>query len=165
MRSGQPILNGGDQLPKFIVDGMLGKLCRWLRLLGFDSSYAGCEISDSEIIEISLLQNRIILTSDRELSSRSGNALFINSRDLKVQIKYVLSQYAPSPGLFMGRCSICNGELESVNLKQVNEKVPDSVYERKIPVKHCRYCGKYYWEGSHYFSIINKLRELSGEIV
>jgi uncharacterized protein with PIN domain len=164
MSSEASINNGSKPSLKFIVDGMLGKLCRWLRFMGFDSTYAGCEISDNEIIAISISQKRIIVTSDRELSYRSIGSLFITEKSLKGQIKQVLSKYPQSPELFLSRCSLCNGELESTEAVPIPGMIPESVYERKIPVKYCKDCGKYYWDGSHHSSILQTLNELTGDI-
>ena len=153
-----------EEVPKFMVDGMLGRLCRWLRFLGFDAEYAGSQISDIEVISISYSQNRIIVTSDRELGSRVRNSILISEKTFKGQISRILSEFPPNPEAFLSRCSICNGELEQFNLNAARESLPDSVYERQIPVRQCKKCRKFYWDGTHQSSIMKTLKELTGEL-
>ena len=47
----------------FVVDGHLGKLARYLRLLGFDSLYDPAA-QDKEIAETSAIDKRVVLTRD-----------------------------------------------------------------------------------------------------
>jgi uncharacterized protein with PIN domain len=153
-----------EEVPKFMVDGMLGKLCRWLRFFGFDAEYAGCEISDSEVIFISQSQNRILVTSDRELASRFRNSILLSEKAIKRQIRRIVSEFPPDPEAFLSRCSLCNGELEQINLKGLRESLPESVYGRQLSVRQCKKCRKFYWDGTHQSSIMKTLRELTGEL-
>jgi hypothetical protein len=69
---------------KFMADSMLGRLARWLRILGYDVVYE-TSISDDDLIAKALRENRIILTMDRELADRKSakNALLLKSYDYK----------------------------------------------------------------------------------
>jgi uncharacterized protein with PIN domain len=55
---------------KFLADGMLGKLSRWLRMLGQDVIYS-VEFDDSELLELAKREDRVLLTKDLELYKRT----------------------------------------------------------------------------------------------
>ncbi len=79
---------------KFMADSMLGRLARWLRILGYDVVYE-TSISDDDLIAKALRENRIILTMDRELADRESarNVLLLKSYDYKEQLKNVITCY------------------------------------------------------------------------
>ena len=63
---------------KFMADVMLGRLAKWLRILGYDTAYIR-NIRDTELIRLSLAEFRMILTRDTRLIKKRGikNYLFI----------------------------------------------------------------------------------------
>lgn len=65
---------------------MLGTLAKWLRIMGYDAAYAE-KGNDNEIIELAEREDRVLLTRDRELSSRHKNSLLIDGTELEYQIK------------------------------------------------------------------------------
>ncbi len=136
---------------QFIADAMLGKLARWLRLLGFDCEYDS-EISDSDLVHRGISDGRIILSRDRSLEKEwwvSGIYLVAaeNTRD---QLIEVLQRFelANEIRLFT-RCAECNLPLHSVDTDLVRERVPADVLDRQDSFSACRECGRVYWEGSH----------------
>ena len=147
--------------PEFIVDGMLGKLCRWLRFLGFNALYAGSVMDDDEIIKMSAADQRVIITSDRELSMRYSPSILIRSRDIEDQLYTVTSIYRPRSELFLTRCPQCNTVLETVRTEGSSGNIPDHVREMNPYVKYCGKCGKYYWEGTHHSAIMEHLKRYS----
>lgn len=148
---------------KFIADAMLGRLAKWLRLMGFDVLYYP-DIRDKELIKIAREQERTILTRDTRLVKSRGikKPVFIESDDISdqlLQIKDKLNFCDASP---LGRCEICNGSLSDVaEKKEIRDLVPDFVYHNFDSFVRCAACGKVYWEGSHY----RKIRETIGEIL
>src|SRR5881296_683880 len=94
---------------KFIADVMVGKLARWLRVLGFDAEYSNA-FEDDEVIRRAESENRIILTRDTGLAARRMRArcLLIDSGDYKEQIHQVLSTFGLKDFHTFSRCLECN---------------------------------------------------------
>lgn len=148
---------------RFIADHMLGSLARWLRFLGFDTAYPDV-LSDKALAELAVKEKRILLTRDRELASKKGiSALFIQSTDINEQLGQVIVAYDLEIKNELSRCSLCNTTLISVNKEQVKDKVPERVYEIQNEFWECIQCQKYYWPGTHYKNIKNKLEDLKGK--
>ena len=136
----------------FIVDSMHGKLCRWLRILGFSAAYwVG---GDAELLSTALREDRIILTSDVEIYrsalARGAEALLIRSRGIKDNLvevaRYMSLRHGWDPHEFLtpkaGICTSCNGYLS---------KVEGSSWL-------CQDCGKRFWVGSHWRGITRTLQ-------
>ena len=102
----------------FIADAMVGRLARWLRLLGFDTLY-NPDISDSELLKTAIRDGRIILTRDTHFLRRKNlnSIFFMHSDDTKQQIAEVITgfninEFGP------GRCARCNGILDEAGDKE-----------------------------------------------
>lgn len=146
---------------KFIADSMLGKLARWLRLIGFDTLYYP-SIPDEELVKKARREGRIILTKDGELARKFKNhdLIYLNSPDPDKQIKTVVKilKLDPWRGLF-SRCVYCNRVVEEVNnLSELKEKIPSYAYRNSFPFYRCPSCGRVYWEGSHHQKIKTKIK-------
>ncbi len=131
---------------------MLGRLARWLRILGYDTLYKR-DISDRELIRIAKQEGRVILTRDSGLLNHKGvRCIFVRSDFIKEQLKEVLtflSQRGFSiPGPFI-RCPLCNGLLQEIPKAEAQALVPDHVYLRNNHFARCPGCGRIYWSGSH----------------
>ncbi|MCL4341503.1 MAG: Mut7-C RNAse domain-containing protein [Candidatus Thermoplasmatota archaeon] len=151
---------GSEGSPVFCADGMLGKLARWLRFMGFDTVYAGSESTDKQIISYVRDRGMILLTSDRLMASMYRDSVLIRSNVLSEQIREVISRFMPDPGKFMSRCSVCNSLLHEIKQEKVDLRVPDSVKENHLAVMECPGCGRLYWHGTHYPSILMKLNSI-----
>ena len=150
---------------KFIADVMLGRLAKWLRLLGSDVLYYP-DIDDREVIRISREQDRTILTRDTRLLLCKGarDAVFIRSDHISEQLlemKDMLDLHGPDSG---ARCVACNGNLQAVSDRyEIKEFVPEYVYHNFDSFTRCGGCGKIYWEGGHYKNIRERTREVLRE--
>lgn len=146
--------------PKFISDVHLGTLSRYLRFLGFDTLYRN-DYSDSEIVEIAIAEKRIILTKDRGILKRRivEYGYFVRGIEPLKQLEEVLRVYGlRGKEKVFSRCSVCNGEVESVDKKDVAEKLPTKTKEYFQEFYRCRKCGKIYWKGSHYEKLEKKIK-------
>ncbi len=141
----------GSARPRFIADAMLGRLARWLRTLGFDTAYDDT-IADEDLVRRSLTEGRHILTRDRRLFEewRIEGGLVLRADRPLAQLEEVVVAFAlvPPERLFT-RCTVCNGVLEPVERRTVEDSVPRRVLQREDDFARCPDCGRVYWEGSH----------------
>ena len=136
---------------RFLVDAMLGRLARWLRLLGFDAAYDP-SLTDAELARRAYREGRIVLTRDRSLPEewRLPRVLVLRSEILGEQLRE-LGRHFPLPGegLRFSRCSRCNVPLVDVPAESVAEQLPDSILARRPSLRRCPACLRIYWEGGH----------------
>ncbi|MFQ5793748.1 MAG: Mut7-C RNAse domain-containing protein [Candidatus Bipolaricaulia bacterium] len=136
---------------KFIVDAMLGKLAKWLRILGYDTLYFH-DIDDHRLIEIASREGRILLTGDRELMCYrwEGERLFVSSDLWQEQLYQAYHAFdLGTEGIFT-RCIDCNQPLEQVAKQEVQGEVPTYVYHNQRAFGRCPRCRKIYWQGTHF---------------
>lgn len=137
---------------RFILDCHLGRLARYLRMLGFDSLFYG-HCADERLLEISLQQQRILLTRDLELLKRKAltHAYYVRATRPEKQIMEVVArlqlQHCFTP---FTRCTVCNGLLERVNKQQVWSAIPPDSRRSFSEFARCMDCGRVYWKGSHF---------------
>ena len=151
---------------KFMADGMLGKLTRWLRLAGYDVAYVGDlklppERQDDELIARAKSVKRMLLTSDLALYKRARKAdvktLLVTSDDVVSQLAEVskrirhIIEITPESS----RCPVCNGLLVLVNRAEIIGLVPATVIKTHNEFWRCTKCKKIYWLGTHWKTIID----------
>jgi hypothetical protein len=147
---------------KFIVDCMLGKLAKWLKILGFDTLYFS-KIEDSDFLQRAEKENRIILTRDTDLIQQSGkmDSLFIESEDWKVQVKQVLEEFnlweKVKPN---SRCIECNVPLKNLSRREARNLVTPFIYEQAESFALCPRCGRTFWQGTHFHDMENRIQEI-----
>lgn len=148
--------------PRFVLDVHLGRLARYLRLLGFDSFYAR-QAEDAELSARAAAESRVLLTRDRGLLKRSQvtRGYCVRETDPARQLQEVVERLdlwgAARP---FTRCLVCNGPLEAVEAAQVGACVPHRVLEAHRAFTRCRGCGRVYWPGSHHAAMLRRLEEL-----
>jgi len=137
---------------RFVADNHLGKLARYLRLLGFDTAYDRAW-DDPELVRISVRQSRILITRDVELLKHGDltHGYFVRSTDPKQQIVEVIQRFHLEGSLEpFTRCMTCNGTLTDVDKDDVKAEVPTASFERIDRYKRCESCGQVFWKGSHH---------------
>ncbi len=145
--------------PRFLLDGMLGSLARWLRIGGVDTEYRK-DTPDDALIEEALTDSRILLTRDEALVNRAHKrgveAIYVENGDEKV-----LSQLSEKLNLTLdptrARCPKCNHAVEKVAKAEVAGKVPEGTYAAVDDYWVCPGCGGIYWRGSHWPRIVETL--------
>lgn len=149
---------------KFLVDGMLGRLAHWLRMLGQDVHYAR-DISDTELLQLAKKEQRIILTSDVELYRRARyrgiECLLIKNTD-RTKTLAMLSQRFGIPleiDVSTSRCPKCNSPIEPVPKEQIKGLIPEKSWKMHNEFWRCKGCGQIYWTGSHWKKIKETLRK------
>lgn len=151
---------------KFLCDCHLGKLAKYLRILGYDTLYFS-SISDNEIIKIALLENRIVLTRDKELSKRLKKmAFYIKPLSFKEQFELVYTHFKLQEyQMLFVRCTLCNSIIIEVKKELIETRLPPKTREFYSEFFICSNCGQIYWEGDHYKQMQKKLKELTGELL
>ena len=149
---------------KFIADAMLGRLAKWLRILGYDTVYMR-NITDTELIRLSIAECRIILTRDTHLIKKRGikNFLFIIDDQFVAQLKQIIFELnIPCPVSTFTRCIICNEQLFPLSKDAACSIVPEYVCNTEDIFGRCPGCNRIYWKGTHYKEMERTLRELFG---
>lgn len=147
---------------EFIVDCMLGKLAKWLKILGFDAVFFS-KIEDSELLAHAQKEKRILLTRDNGLIERSRNirTLFIESEDWNRQIEQVLDEFKLWQDIRpYSRCIECNAELKDLPKDRARNLVTPFVYEKVDAFAICPSCGRVFWKGTHHQDMEVKLEEI-----
>ena len=142
--------NDIDQWPCFDVDGMLGRLAKWLRILGFDAAYPRSAPSGEKYFVTTRKQERI------------PQILIVTANDSMEQLKEVLTaiRVRPNPGLFFSRCLICNTPVVKIPRDDVFGQVPEQIFASRSEFHKCPQCGRVYWEGSHLSRAIRRLKSV-----
>jgi uncharacterized protein with PIN domain len=131
---------------RFIADNNVGKLARWLRLIGYDTSLLK-QKDDAQMIKIALGENRVILTKDaqfmkrRLVTSDALKTLHIEQDDPEVQIQEVVENLSLDYGFKpFSRCLECNQALVARDKEEVKDLIPACVFETQTQYTQCPAC-------------------------
>jgi uncharacterized protein with PIN domain len=150
--------------PKFLADSMLGKLARWLVLLGYDTRFAGEQgASDLEILERAHREGRIFLTRDTKIPEVKGlQKIVLCEQRFEAQLSHVLRALAlrPERRRLFTRCTYCNQALDNLARDEALPQVPPLV--RVLPTEffRCSSCRRIYWSGTHTERMVQKLERM-----
>jgi hypothetical protein len=137
---------------KFITDASLGRLAKWLRLLGYDTVVFSKE-AGREMLRQSEAERRIVLTRRKDMTERqfSGRLFLIMSVDVASQLNDVISKYSlkVDQQKMFGICLNCNEKLYPVAREDVRDLVPLFVFENCTEYNQCPRCHNVYWAGTH----------------
>jgi len=136
---------------RFLADSMLGRLARWLRILGFDVAWQA-HAPDEALVRRALREGRVLLTRDRRLPVewRLHDVHLVRAGETLGQLREVVEAFrlAERARPFT-RCSRCNVPLAEVPPEAVRARVPERVRERQREFRGCPECGRIYWAGTH----------------
>jgi uncharacterized protein with PIN domain len=140
---------------KFIVDVHLGKLAKYLRMLGFDVIYQN-NYRTTEILNMAVTEKRIILTKSIALLKNEAAKLgcWIRAKYLVKQLIEVIHHFNLITKIKpFSRCMLCNGIIKEVAKKSIIDKLPKKTDQYFKDFGQCKLCGKIYWQGSHYHNM------------
>jgi uncharacterized protein with PIN domain len=146
----------------FIVDGMLGKLAKWLLILGFDTAF-NPRWDDDDLLAKARKEKRMLLTRDHGLLLRAKglDSLFVASENWKEQVGQVLRDFGLEKEIrAYSRCLVCNVPLKTLSKAQARNLVSACVHERAETFSLCPVCGRVFWQGTHFGAMEKSLREL-----
>lgn len=155
--------------PRLLADEMLGRLARWLRVLGYDTAWKR-GVSDDVLLQQAERQGRLLLTRDTLLAQRRAvrrgavTALLVRHdhlHDQLVQLRADLSlQQVAEP-----RCLVCNGELRPVTVEYAALRVPPYVAATQTAFRYCTACDRVVWPGTHWDEMLRVLRRAGVSMV
>jgi uncharacterized protein with PIN domain len=149
---------------RFIADGMLGKLARWLRMLGHDVQYYR-DSEDKKLLEMAQSEKRVLLTSDLELYHRAkthgAKAVFVEAGDGAAKLADLanLFGFRLEIDLSISRCPKCNEMIRAVSKEMVINQIPELTSRYYDEFWKCLGCGQVYWRGAHWKKIEKTLEE------
>jgi hypothetical protein len=147
----------------FVADCMLGKLAKWLKILGFDVLYFS-KAEDSELVEVARREDRVLLTRDTGLIERTAkrpNRLFVRSDDWEDQVVQVLDDLGLWDDVRPNtRCIECNLPLKALTRERARNLVTPFVLERASSFALCPGCNRVFWQGTHYGDMERKIERL-----
>jgi hypothetical protein len=153
---------------KFITDGTLAGLAKWLRLLGFDTIVYGSE-AGRPMMRQAQSQGRILLTRRRDMRERqfAGDLFLLPEASTGQQLSFVIRKYSLKiNSQKMHRiCLICNQRLHPVGREDVRNLVPTFVFENCEQYQQCDRCGKIYWPGTHVQNALQFLEKNNIKII
>jgi uncharacterized protein with PIN domain len=149
----------------FIADKTLGKLAKWLRILGYDTVYWRSD-DLAGLLHRAHEEERALLTKDTKLYQEKGSlrALLIRDDNPFLQLQEVvrLFQLPLRQDMLFSRCLTCNTPLEDVTPEEVKGEVPDYIFHTHQEFSRCPSCRKVYWAGTHYghmARVVERLQE------
>lgn len=150
--------------PKFLVDSMLGRLGKWLRILGFDAAFVK-ESQRRRMLERTFLERRILLTRELKLAQAHAFGLvLVHQEDWPSQLKTVWKALDLKPiqshKLFQ-RCTECNVPIKKMTKAELERRrVPPKVREYQTDFFTCPKCRKIFWQGTHVDNSLVSLKKL-----
>lgn len=149
---------------KFVADGMLGKLARWLRMLGHDVKYSN-KSDDAELEVVAKEEHRVLLTRDLELyrhaTSKGIDAFYVEGETEAQRIAELARRFniPLAIDLQKSRCPKCNSEIQSIPKEKVADSIEPNTFNHYDAFWKCPQCGQIYWQGAHWVKIRAVLEE------
>lgn len=150
---------------KFVLDTHLGKLAKYLRMLGFDTLYKN-DYADEQLAGIASQQQRIVLSRDRGLLKRKviEYGHYVRHTKPLEQLAEIMQwldiQKYINP---FSRCTTCNGRLHSVSKKVIESQLAPKTRQFYNEFKQCAECKQIYWKGTHYQQLKQVVQRITDE--
>jgi uncharacterized protein with PIN domain len=152
---------------RFVADTMLGKLTKWLRVIGFDVRY-NAETTDAQLLRCAEADDRILLTRDHNLIAccRSAQRLYIESDYYHHQVRQVVQAFNLAHNIqAFTRCIRCNAPFHTIAKPAVVKRVPAYVYATQMTFKYCAPCDHLYWGGTHRDNMSRQLQVMLHDLL
>lgn len=157
------LLNGSGYPKSYLVDCMLGRLAKWMRILGLDTEYERRR-SDDGMIDLALRTGRLLVTRDRVLANRKAirrQCLLIAAANWPDQLQEFISRAGCQDQLRpFSRCLACNQLIQDNCPEGIASQLPAFIQERHHVQRFCPACRRCYWPGSHQERMLLVLKTL-----
>ena len=155
------------KMPRFLVDQNVGKLARWLRLLGYDAVFFTAE-DDNQMVKQALSENRILLTRDTAIRRRKVatcgqlTVMTFRTEGAETQIRQLLGQLSLiEHGRPFTRCLEDNSLIHPINKSAVEKRVPEYTFKTQGEFMECPLCRRVFWRGSHWLALEKRVAEFN----
>jgi uncharacterized protein with PIN domain len=147
---------------KLLLTRELGRLAKWLRILGLDAEYSR-EKNNASLIIQALREDRLILTRNHRLPAGRGIRIVVLKEELirkQVAESLKLLEIPVRPQELFTRCTVCNQALVDVLKEKIKDKVPEYVFQTQEHFRACPKCSRIYWQGSHWMNVEEILKAI-----
>lgn len=140
-------MHSGQEM-RFLCDQNLGRLVKWLRILGFDAEYLSFQ--DDARVQDAIAEGRIVLTRKKAMAAKSG-MVYIREDKVKAQVREVSRVFdLGRTARPFTRCTLCNSVLVKVSREEARGRVPEYVHATQEAFAQCPACRRIYWRGTHF---------------
>ncbi len=146
----------------FVADTMLGKLSRWLRILGYDTIH-NPTMTLVQLAEAAEKRDSIFLTRRTQLPVKATfrDVIFIPHEKFEDQVRFIVDRCnLDISGALFTRCLKCNTEVIRISKDLLQGKIPQRTFEGTDDFYKCPQCNNIYWRGTHYRNTLNKLQRI-----
>ena len=146
---------------RFAVDRMLGRLARWLRILGYDVAY-GPHLGGRTLVDCARRERRLLLTRDTRLLRTCDLPphVFVASDRFRDQLRQLAATVRLDAGEVLSRCLDCNLLLEDLSRDAAHDRVPVFVWQTTARFLTCPRCRRVYWPATHRAHVLEELAAL-----
>jgi uncharacterized protein with PIN domain/sulfur carrier protein ThiS len=152
--------------PRFIADVHLGRLVRYLRMLGQDVYYKS-NLNKEEVVKLSLDEKRTILTMDKNLLKRNEvtHGYLVRNSDPEKQVIEIVKRFQLKNQLKeFTRCLGCNSLLRRVEKGEIEFRLPQKVKQNQNEFYICKNCDKIYWKGTHFDRMKSLIQKIKNDL-
>ena len=150
---------------KFLVDRMLGKMAKELRMLGYDTIYYRGEDAH-QMIQLARLEGRVIVTRDTKVLPKrpEDRVIRVTEDNPFLQLRELIERgyISLNDKHLFSRCLLCNAPIDEIPREEAEGKVPDFILYQQRTFYRCPQCGRIYWQGSHQGNMQKKIDRLFG---
>lgn len=144
----------------FVADSMVGKLAKWLRVLGYDTHYQ--RSYGPGVIDRLVREKRYLVSRHKDTVDLYNRAVLLHSNRVGEQLDELRERipFRSDRSQWFSRCLICNVPLKGVSEDEAQENVPEYTFFQNITrIRSCPSCGRYYWPGSHRIRMVRQLEK------
>ena len=143
---------------KFLADAMLGRLAKWLRVMGYDTHYQP-SYGPGQITSL-VKGGRLLLTRNSQWLRRSTDTVFVRPDHIKEQLRQLHREgwIEADRKSWFTLCLLCNEPLLDAPLESVRENVPEHLFfNSPSAIRFCPSCNRFFWPGSHRQNMLAQL--------
>ena len=154
---------------RFVVDVNVGRLAKWLRVLGYDTIFPR-HTDDNDLVRIALREGRVLVTRDAGFRLRRAvrlgqmRVVQIMDQDLNNRLRQVVHELGLESKNGFSRCVVCNEPLHSVAKEKVADRLPPYVYQNHSEFVECSLCCRIYWRGTHWLAMRSQIEQVYWEV-